>query len=76
MVADFNIRSIRRAPGQRHIKREFHIAGALRLFARGKDLFRQIRGRYQTLGQGHVVIGQEHDLEIGACDWVGIPSIN
>ena len=60
---DLDIGAVERADGQRAVERHFHVAGARGLHAGGRNLFRQVGGRNDRLGQADIVVGQEHHLE-------------
>ena len=45
---------------------ELHVAGARGLHARRRDLLGQVRRRDDRLGEAHVVVRQEHDLQPAA----------
>ncbi len=60
------------ADRERAVHHEFHVARATRLVAGGGDLFRDVAGGNQPLGQGDIVLGEEINLELRAGRGIGI----
>ena len=62
-LADFDVRTVERADGERPVERELHIAGAARFLAGGGDLLGQIGGGINEVRVLHVEVGEEDDLQ-------------
>ena len=62
-LADFDIRAVERADGERAVERELHVAGAARFLAGGGDLLGQIGGGINEVRVLHVEVGEEDDLQ-------------
>ena len=62
-LADFDVRAVERADGERAVERELHVAGAARFLAGGGDLLGQIGGGIDEVRVLHVEVGEEDDLQ-------------
>ena len=56
LLADLHVRAVERADGERAVERELHVAGARGFLAGGRDLFGQVGGGDQLLGEADVVV--------------------
>src|SRR5262249_40727351 len=65
-------RAVTRADGEGAVHHELHVARAARLVARSGDLLGYIARGNQPLCQADVVFGQEEDLQLAACDRIGV----
>ena len=63
LFPDLHIGAVQRPDGQRAVQRQFHVAGARRLFPGGGNLFRQVCRRDQVFGHRDVVIGRIDHLQ-------------
>src|SRR5262249_20169709 len=65
-LLDLDVGAVERADGQGTVHGELHVAGARRLRAGRRDLFAQVGGGDDDLGQRHAIIGHEHHLHQSA----------
>src|SRR5690349_13471819 len=74
-LADFDVRTVERADGERPVERELHVAGAARFHAGSRDLLGQIGGGINGVGVLHVEVGKEDDLQSVAYGWVVVHQV-
>src|SRR5215813_10522751 len=60
LLSNLNISAVHRADDQRAVEGEFHVAGAGSFGPGGRDLFRELGGWEDPLGQGDAVIREEY----------------
>ena len=76
LVADFflhfHVGAVKRTDGERAVEGELHVAGTRGFGARGRNLFGEVRGRDDLLGEGHAVVLEEHHLELALANRVGV----
>src|SRR5690606_33153147 len=63
---DLDIGAVERAYGQCAVERELHVSGARGFHAGRGNLLGQVGGRYHDLGDAHIVVRHEHDLQQAA----------
>lgn len=64
LFCDLNVGAVDCAEEQAAVEAEFHVGRAGRFRARRRDVLADVRGRYQHLGQGDGVVGEEEDTEV------------
>ena len=72
VLADLDVGAVERADRERAVQRELHVAGAGGFHAGRRDLLGEVRRGNDRLGEAHVVVRQEHDLEPSAHDGVAV----
>lgn len=64
LLSDFNVSAVQRSHSQRPVQRQFHVAGAGRLFPGGRNLLGNIRRRNEHFRRRDAVIRQENHLQL------------
>ena len=69
---NFDIGTVESSDGEGTVEGEFHIASATGFFSSGGDLFGEIRGGDDSLGEAHAVIWKKDYLEFVVDSGVGV----
>ena len=64
LLADFDIRAVKRPKRHRTVDHQLHVTRAGRFLARNGDLLGDIRRRNDDLSKRHLVVLNEHNLEL------------
>ena len=75
MLADFNIRAVKRTERDRAVEHQLHIAGAACLGPRQRDLLGDFAGRHQQLGDCDAVIFQKYNAQLIAYSRIALNHI-